>query len=280
MFRRSGNPPMYLPGRERGPSRSTLAAAALTVVSLIFVAGVVGIPIAKPAPALDPKTGCAPGMLDEQVVVVIDLTDPVREAEMLVVLAEIERRARALPAASRLTVRTIAPGNKQLAEPLFDRCKPKDGSMVSPLTGNPKMQDDTYARQFGDPLGQAKSLLSQLAKTNREESSPIIGKLADVINDESFAQARRHSVFVASDLVEHSAIADMTRAGFDFGVVRRAGLKPVRDLQGRLAGAEVSLLQIRRAEVGQYQTAAQRRFWVELLTYAGVDTERLRYDRL
>jgi len=262
----------------RASRRHTLVAFALVAAMIAFVGAVVAAVIINKPPPVDPKTGCALDGVDQLVEIAFDPSDPIPKDEQPAVVAEIGRRAQALPVGSRLTLRALVPRSAKAAKPLFDQCKPRDGSSVSVWFGNPAMQDAIFAKAFAVPVEQAQQRIAE-AK-GQSDSSPIIQALADIATDPAAAQARHRSLVVVGDMLENSAICNMYRAPCDFAAVERAGFKAVRDLKGRLAGAEVTLLQIRRAEVGRYQTPAQHAFWTALMAYAGMRPEQLRFERL
>ncbi len=277
MFISASSTKPYRSSSASASRRGTLFAIALAVAMVVFVGALIVILIITLPPPSDAKTGCALAGVEQHVVFSVDLSDPIPANELRVVLAEVERRAQALPIGSRLTVQALGAKSGQFTEPLFDRCKPRDGAMVSAWTANKALQDEIYDREFAAPL---KKSLDRLTTTDKHDNSPIIESLAAVATDPRFAQAHRRILVVVGDMIEHSAIVNMYRPGVDFAAVERAGYKPVRDLKLSLTGAQVTLLQVRRAEAGRYQTSAQHAFWVALMAYAGVNEEELRYERL
>jgi hypothetical protein len=243
-------------------------AFAIFTLSLIAIAGIATVAFVSRAPALDEGNGCISGQLvpPAHTVVLVDQTDSLTQRQInytkTLILLEYER----LKPGERLTVRPIDedPGSTDRE---FSRCRVRRGSDVLGVGANPEMIEADFRRIVGDPLN---SYLDGLANVPTAEASPILETIASAVDGPDFGSnvADRRLVIV-SDMAQHSEQANHYGLSAEFPVSVQA-----RDLLRRnLAGVEVRVHYVRRANLSDVQTPAHREFWRDWLEAGGADVD-------
>lgn len=221
---------------------------------------------------LDAALCATQGSLPAHMVVLVDATDRLSDAQQKLVKQLVREQADRLPPHQRLSLLALSPDENRFTRILFSVCKPRDGSDADPLTENKQLLEHAYRERFLAPLDAALDTLEQLPAA---ASSPILEALHEVVSQRSFADAEQRRLVVVSDLLQHSAVLSQYRQDYDFAPLRQHSLY-VTEVEAALRRAEVRVYQLTSAASRRYQTPAHTRFWVEYLHYAGVtEPERL-----
>jgi hypothetical protein len=151
----------------------------------------------------DSVTLCEEDVMSATTVLLIDKTGGFSPNQKRVLLRAIEAEIEKLETGKRLTVYEIDDGLYEgLSKPVFDRCRPKDGSDVNQLVENKYMIEKSFNEDF---ISEIQLMIANLDETIDAKSSPIIESLSDIsILYKIDPHMNVERLIVISDLLQHS----------------------------------------------------------------------------
>lgn len=248
------------PSRRRGRQRDAFPWiwAALGTLLLVAIVGGFGwlyVTASASRVALDttlcPQTGAT-----GQKLVLVDVSDAIAPITRQDLLNHMHEVAATTAKGERFELRVLDPGASH-SRTVFSFCNPGDGSELSELTGNPALALKSWQDGFSVPLEAA---LSGSVAAGQADSSPIMGAIQELAVERLGSAADRAiptSIYVASDLLEHTEAFSMYRSGADFAAWK--GSAGAVQYATELAGAEVTLWVIKRN--APVPSAAAADFW-------------------
>jgi hypothetical protein len=172
------------------------------VVLIVILAGAAGWSILNKT-KYDSVTLCEEDAISNATVLLIDKTGGFSPNQKRILLRAVEAEIEKLETGKRLTVYEVDDGEYEgLSKPIFDKCRPKDGTDVNQFVENKQMIEKSFNHAF---LGKLQLITSDLEEENDAKSSPIIESLSDIstlYNIEPHIKVER--LIVISDLLQHS----------------------------------------------------------------------------
>ena len=209
-------------------------------------------------PERDADTMCPKVGPTEQVLVLVDVTDPVGPIAQSDILNQLNAMADALPKGGLFELRTLKTGDVR-TETIFAACNPGDGSDLDHWTGNPEAARRRWDEKFDTPL---KSAMDKALHAESADISPIMAGIQQVAVDRlgsTQAKAIPNRLVVISDLLENTPSFSMYKSGPDFEAY--LGSKAAAEYGTDLAGAGVEVWLLRRDT--DFPSSAVAEFWAK-----------------
>ena len=188
----------------------------------------------------DSVTLCEEDAMSATTVLLIDKTGGFSPNQKRVLLIAIESEIEKLQTGKRLTVYEVDDGLYEgLSKPVFDKCRPKDGSDVNQLVENKQMIEKSFNKDF---LAKIQLITSNLDETNDAKSSPIIESLSDIstlYKIDSHINVER--LILISDLLQHSP-----KISFYNNNIENIGIEDVSSFIPDLFGIDVQIYWLQR----------------------------------
>jgi hypothetical protein len=151
----------------------------------------------------DSITFCEAETVSATTVLLIDKTGGFSPNQKRILMRAVEAEIEKLETDKRLTVYEVDDGLYEgLSKPVFDRCRPKDGTDVNQLVENREMIEKSFNEDFLDKI---QLITSTLDEKSDAKISPIIESLSDIstlYKIDSHINVER--LVVISDLLQHS----------------------------------------------------------------------------
>lgn len=192
----------------------------------------------RDAETLCPKTGPV-----EQVLVLVDVTDPVGSIAQADILNQLDAIADGLPRGGLFELRTLKTGDSR-TNTIFSTCNPGDGSDLDHWTGNPEAARKRWTESFDGPL---KAAMDEALHAESADTSPIMAGAQQIAVDRlgsQHAESIPNRLIIVSDLLENTPAFSMYRSGPDFDAYL-ASSAPA-EFGTDLAGATVEVWLLRR----------------------------------
>ncbi len=228
----------------------------------------------KKASAIDETTLCPLDGPKAALAILLDLTDPVTQAQdrrlRTIIGGEIARAE----AGTMISVGLVSEDRTNWGAK-FALCKPQEEANANPLIQNPKLIGERYNDEFKVPFGNA---LQALLKAPQEKTSPIMESLQALISDTSSIEtvSGRRQLIIASDLLQNSSVLSFYRGEFWEAFAQKGG---TGRLSGNLTDVDVMLLRIPRPDSKIDGDARVDQFWLHYFdrqgTHAGFDLRTL-----
>lgn len=207
-------------------------------------------------PERDAETMCPKVGPKEQVLVLVDVTDPIGPITQTDIINQLNGMADHLSTGGLFEIRTLRAGEGR-TETIFSLCNPGDGSDLDHWTGNPEAARKRWATRFDGPL---KAAMDKALRAESADTSPIMAAIQQVAVDRlgsSHSRTIPNRLVVISDLLENTAAFSMYKAGPDFEAYRQS--KAVGQFSTDLRGASVEVWLLRRDN--NLPTSAVAEFW-------------------
>lgn len=191
----------------------------------------------------DPETLCPKTGPVEQVLVLVDVTDPVGPIAQADILNQLDAIADGLPRGGLFELRTLKTGDTR-TNTIFSTCNPGDGSDLDHWTGNPEAARKRWAESFDGPL---KAAMDDALQAESADTSPIMAGVQQIAVDNlgtQHAKSIPNRLIIVSDLLENTPAFSIYRSGPDFEAYR-ASSAPA-EYGTDLAGATVEVWLLRR----------------------------------
>lgn len=192
----------------------------VSVVGGILTLGLaLGALVREPPGIIDEDLGAIDQPSARHLVWFLDPSEVLSNVEWRTIQNEISAQSRTLQVGDRLSIVVLAPerADSHVFHSLFSKCRPKDGSMAHPWYENPDMLDTQYQEQFEQPLQEAIQKIGQLAQV---KTSPLLEAFYRIATMKSFTAADERQLFIVSDLLEFSEIANHYKNPYRFADVQ------------------------------------------------------------
>jgi len=238
----------------------------LILAALSAIAGVAYLrlfvldPVEIDAESLCPKSGPVGDLI-----VLLDVTDPLAPSQYEQILARISREIEEAPVFTRVTFGLVSPDLHSRGGESLNLCKPPSGEDANQLYENPKLLEQRFRERFVRPLEAA---LKRLLLSEPANSSPIMESLQLLVARATLSSRdeRPLRLVVISDLLQHSETFSFYR-GDRWKTFK--GSREVERVGTTLSGADVLLLQIPRPSVGAVSIEEIDEFWAEYFNLQG-----------
>ncbi|AVF02915.1 hypothetical protein C4375_03640 [Devosia sp. I507] len=180
----------------------------------------------------------------EQKLILVDVSDAIAPITRQDLLNRLHDVAVNTPKGALLELRVLEPGTTN-SRALFSYCNPGDGAELDSLTGNPERARRRWEQGFNVPLEEA---LNASTISGEADTSPIMGAIQELVVEHlgtEEGRTRPTTLYVASDLLENTALFSIYQSGPDFDAYRASSA--ARTFATDLAGAEVRFWVIGRA---------------------------------
>lgn len=250
--------------RRRRDGGALVAGIALGAAALAAFGGLAYVYAVQPAPVARDASLCGPGIPPEVVAVLLDVSDPLPAAARKEVATYLEDLVSALPAEGLLDVRALDPsarGGRGLAR----LCNPGDGAGAGTLTANPAMLRARWQGGFRAPVEKA---LAEGLAGDPAATSPIMATVQAIALDMFHGGRRagsRKRLVIVSDMVENAPGYRQRAGALSFADFART--EAARDLRTDLAGADVTVLYVQRAN--GFDTGRHIAFWADWFRDSG-----------
>lgn len=207
-------------------------------------------------PARDPETLCPQTGPTEQVLVLVDVTDPIGSITQQDVLNQLDEIADGLSKGGRFELRVLEAGNDR-TRTIFSACNPGDGSDLDHWTGNPASAKRRWEERFDTPL---RTAMDAALHAGEADTSPIMAAIQRIAVDRlGTAQARgiANRLILISDMLENTSAFSMYRSGPDYASYKVS--KAPSEFGTDLAGAGVEVWLLRRDT--RFPSATIAEFW-------------------
>lgn len=248
-------------------------ATGLAVVTLLTVAAIAWAGMSMPGPMPE----CSQAVPTEEVIFLIDSTDPLSAEQQRFVAGKVQEAADRLAVGGRLRLVQFDPradGSSLLseAEPL---CKPRDGSRASFLTENGRLLDRFFKERFQAPL---KVAVAGLNQGHPAETTPLLEGLHALAKRlAGTAQSSRRELVIVSDLLQNSKLISFYRGVPSFVDLARQDSVYLQGLEDGFRGLGVVVYRLKDRSVGRQQATALPQFWEQYFKAAGARDYRV-YD--
>ncbi|WP_291208738.1 hypothetical protein [Hyphomonas sp.] len=211
----------------------------------------------------DETTLCAVGTAPaEHVAVLVDHTDPYSPIQRKIFAETIREVSASLAVGGRISVHVLSDQPGQVSVPVFDMCKPSDGTDANPIYENEVLDRMRYDQAFAGPMD---TLAERLKAGASAETSPILEAAA-----EAALSVRRDAplrLVIISDLLQNSALGSVYAGSNNAAKLEAApGFLAIR--RG-LDGTRVDIVLLPSASHAYLQTEALTAFWRDALTLSG-----------
>ncbi|MBY5846420.1 hypothetical protein GR204_27570 [Rhizobium leguminosarum] len=188
--------------------------------------------------------------------VLLDTSDAIAPITRLDLQNEFKRVVKDVDKGGLIEVYMLT-GNEGELKRTFHACNPGDGSGADPWISNPKKIQKRWEEAFNKPL---REIEDRMGTSYESERSPIMAGIQRIVV-ESLAdpklEDRPKTLFVASDMMEHTDFFSMYKSGANYGTFEKS---PARDrFRVPLDGVDVKFLAFQRAASSKIEGLSN--FW-------------------
>lgn len=231
-------------------------AGGIALIAIVVGFGWLYMSAAQRNPQRDAETNCPKSGPVEQILVLVDVTDPVGPIAQSDILNQLNAMADALPKGGLFELRTLTTGDAR-TETIFAACNPGDGSDLDHWTGNPEAARKRWDQKLDAPL---KAAMDRALHAEPGETSPIMAGIQQVAVDRlgsTYTKSIPNRLVVISDLLENTPSFSMYKSGPDFETYRQS--KAAAEYGTDLAGAVVEVWLLRRDN--DFPSSSVAEFW-------------------
>tara|TARA_R110000796_G_scaffold26133_9_gene72870 strand:+ start:10164 stop:10799 length:636 start_codon:yes stop_codon:yes gene_type:complete len=190
-------------------------------------------------------------------VILVDATDSLNAVQRASIANQIDNIVDTLKEGERVELFSVS-DDVDLLTPLFDRCRPGDGSNANIVISNPEKLWEKYRSEFVGPLQQA---FHDLIIDEQSESTPLMRAIqaASVKGFGKWPATTERRLIIISDMLEydgernHYQLSQIRNKNFDNAEFAR--------LRTDLKGASVELWYLRRNTKSNVQGSDHIAFW-------------------
>jgi hypothetical protein len=200
------------------------------------------------------------------VAVLLDPTDPFSADEMQTVQRLISHVVSTLPIGGRLSVLALlSQSGQEVAQVLFSRCLPHDGTNGSRATRNLRLDSKVYREAFERPLTQAVGKVGAVQEAAK--ASPIVATLHQISFMPAFMSSPHRQLLMVSDALEHSKhTLSHYRKQYSFEKLKGS----VYVQEDMFSGVDVRLIQRTNGAARPHQEQPRHeQFWRDYFMYTG-----------
>ncbi|MEM5516415.1 hypothetical protein WNY37_05595 [Henriciella sp. AS95] len=209
------------------------------------------------APTLDEETLCSGAAPPRVTLILVDATDSLNAVQRASISNQIDRLVGSLLEGERVELFAVS-DKADLLTPLFEKCRPGDGSNANVAISNPEKIKENYQSAFVAPLQKA---FNDLIVDESSNHTPLMRAIqaASVKGFGRWPDTTDRRLIVVSDMLEydaersHYSPAGIEETDFDTPSYSR--------LKTDLKGGQVELWYIRRTTRSDVQGAKHIEFW-------------------
>lgn len=211
----------------------------------------------------DATTLCVVGAAPvEHVAVLVDHTDPYSPIQQRIFADTIRKVSANLAVGGRISVHVLSDQPEQVPVPVFDMCKPADGTGAGSFYHNEKLDLMRYEEAFEAPID---TLTNNLREGASAETSPILEAAAETALSVRGDSPLR--LVIISDLLQNSPLGSVYNGSNDADTLEAApGFLAIR--RG-LDGTRVDIVLLPSASHAHLQTEDLTAFWRRALSVSG-----------
>ncbi|WP_332660848.1 hypothetical protein [Brevundimonas sp.] len=249
--------PLVRPGAKKSGAAIWIGIA---VAVALVVAGFIAAAIATSrAQSFDKTTLCNLEGPSAVTAILIDTTDGVNAVQRRAVLNRLTRINRDLIANERVEIFEISPTSDPLT-PIFSMCRPASVKETSSLTGNKRVAQAKFDKQFKPQLEQA---LVRLLDRQPAEQSPIMEAVQSAavasFQATDLPDAAPKRLVLVSDMLQHSSLGSHYSGLPDFSDYKSS--PAFERSASNLSDVEVTVLYLRRPDAAAIQGLNHADFW-------------------
>ena len=252
--------------RSSGPDRTTVLSIMATIglVCLLGFGGYRFFQATSSRPTYDETSLCPEDGPSGEIVILLDLTDPLTPQQGTRLQTLLDRIIRSSPDDTMISFGVVSsdPGQRGAR---FARCKPRTGKDASAIYENPALIGQRFDEEFLEPV--QTGLASAIAGAV-EDTSPIMESLQALLADTpSFETGEGpKEIVIASDLLQNSDVISFYR-GEGWDALRASGGQ--NRLARNLDGARITIFRVPRPTAGETARAQADDFWSRYFDYQG-----------
>lgn len=154
-------------------------------------------------PKFDKVTLCEIGVKSPLSIILFDKTGGFSENQRRILEKAVEKEISELDDGERLAIYEIDPQKMNgLSEPLFDKCKPRDGSDADALLENDRLMKKAFTKQFADIVA---DVTDKMISADSAKTSPILESLQDISSISVLNNSvKLERIIIISDLLQHT----------------------------------------------------------------------------
>jgi hypothetical protein len=215
---------------------------------------------------LDPNTGCPTDGPSAMTAILFDRTDPINEKQRLFLTNKLDALRESTKKFEEVDTYSLEDQGDNVVRLLQRICDPGRGADVSSLTGNPKLVQERWEKQFETPL---REMLEDRLQGGGAKTSAIFEAVQSV-SLQSFekptlsADVPRRLILI-SDLIQFTRTLDFYHG--DLSYQRFQQSNEARRLHTNLSGVGVQILFIPRARTDRINPLVN--FWMNWLVDQG-----------
>ncbi len=136
--------------------------------------------------------------------ILIDTTDDIDELQITSIKSNLKEIVNNIPPGGLISIYTISDKNTHVNQPIFEKCKLRDGNDADALTENQKLMQKRYKQEFEQPLNEALSEI--FANIKMGDSSPIFERIQflSVASFETWKVNGPKAMFIFSDMLQNT----------------------------------------------------------------------------
>ncbi len=208
---------------------------------------------------LDDVTLCPSGPPPAATVVLIDATDTLSPVQRQSISNQLERLVMpgSLIQGERVQLYSVNEG-QNLLKPIFDKCRPDDGTEANPVVSNPASIRARYAEEFSRPL---RDTFENMTLYDDSSSTPLMRAIqaSSVKGLGRWNNTARKRLIIVSDMLEFDqGRSHYTKRGFDIGTLDDPEMAK---LYADLRDVQVQIWYVQRDTKNDVQGLEHIEFW-------------------
>lgn len=233
------------------------------VVVIVILAFVLQRSMLKNQVTLDTSTNC-PSNIQEEVVVLIDVTDSLNRTQSHVVNEVVRREVFSSSVDTRFNFYLITETVEDFST-MLTICNPGDGSDANELVANKRRLYQRWEQDFKRHIDE---IMDRLHHTPEARQSPIVEglKIASVENFYNSPAVKKRLILI-SDLLEHSSGLSHYRTDYEPQLSQTSRF--LRENRPHLSMVDIDIYYISRADVAHLQSNRHVLFWRTFLEDSG-----------
>lgn len=221
----------------------------------------------------EPKDGLS--RIPELMVILLDSSDELGEAQQIQVSHELERLRSTLPKFGRLDVYKTSQSELELVSPVLTICNPGDGSDLGEITGNPEMAKKRWRVEFE---GKVRRVLKEGVEGSGAKVSPIFETIqaaaVRTFDLPALDQVGKRRLVVVSDLLQNTQKQSHYQELPNFAEFRTDSYYD--EVHADLHGVQVQVLYLSRPRASGMQGRAHIDFWDKYFESLGARVEEVK----
>jgi hypothetical protein len=222
--------------------------APLIVIAVLLLVGLIGayVFVASNRVDLEADTGCPTSGPSVITAILFDRTDPINDKQKLYLENKLDGFRERTQKFEEVDTYSLEDQGDHVIRPLLRICDPGKGTDVSSLTGNPKLLQERWEKQFDTPL---REMMEAMREGGGAKTSAIFEAIESV-SLQSFQKAKLatnapRKLILVSDLIQFTKTLDFYKGDLNYQNFQLTN--EARRLHTNLNGVSVEILFIPRA---------------------------------